>query len=260
MRPVGKADKSPTWKGSSVKRWQEFTVSLQSWHVANKDFMTEAQAIHKVYQMFKEAGETAAADSLTTYLLLANNIPSFSHILYDIDNLFEVNGVSSALDIENELNPKDCNSKEHPRERRDRPDSRSRYSRRKYKSPHPPRTKSSGSDKSNSRGRRNSNNKSGFTTVSFHITGPSNSTFLINTGAQRSCMGQQTFVNLGGNLQSLSKSENSYIFGDCKPSPSLGRAKIEFLDHVFNIDIVSRDVPGFIGMDILDSKYSIFFI
>ena len=65
-------------------------------------------------------------------------------------------------------------------------------------------------------------------------------------------MGQQTFDNLGGNL---SKSENSYIFGDGKPSPSLGRVKIEFLDHVFNIDIVSHDVPGLIGMDILDSKY-----
>ena len=60
--------------------------------------MTEAQAIHKVYQMFKEAGETAAADSPTTYILLGNNIPSFSHILYDIDNLFKVNGVSNALD------------------------------------------------------------------------------------------------------------------------------------------------------------------
>ena len=68
-------------------------------------------------------------------------------------------------------------------------------------------------------------------------------------------MGQHTFVNLGGNLQSLNKSENSYIFGDGKPSPSLGRAKIEFLDHVFNIDIVSRDVPSLIGMGILDSKY-----
>ena len=40
MRPVGKADKPPAWKGSSVERWQEFTVSLQAWHIANKDFMT----------------------------------------------------------------------------------------------------------------------------------------------------------------------------------------------------------------------------
>ena len=48
---------------------------------------------------------------------------------------------------------------------------------------------------------------------------------------------------------SLNKSESSYIFGDGKPSPSLGRAKIEFLDHVFNIDIVSCDVPGLIGVN-----------
>ena len=59
---------------------------------------------------------------------------------------------------------------------------------------------------------------------------------------------------MGGNLKSLSKSENSYIFGDGKPSASIGRAKIEFLDHEFNIDVVSRDVPGLIGIDILDSK------
>ena len=63
----------------------------------------------------------------------------------------------------------------------------------------------------------------------------------------------QTFVNLGGNLKSLSKSENSYIFGDVKPSPSIGRTKIEFLVHEFNIDVISQDVPR-LGMDILDSK------
>ena len=51
MRLFGKADKPPAWRGSNVKRWQEFTVSLQVWHVANKDFMSEAQAIHKVYQI-----------------------------------------------------------------------------------------------------------------------------------------------------------------------------------------------------------------
>ena len=54
---VGKADKPPAWKGSSVERWQEYTVSLQAWHAANKNFMTEAQAIHKVYQPFRDAGE-----------------------------------------------------------------------------------------------------------------------------------------------------------------------------------------------------------
>ena len=85
--------------------------------------------------------------------------------------------------------------------------------------------------------------------VNFHITGPSNSCM-----AQHSCIGQQTFVNLRGNLKSLRKSANSYIFGDRKPSPSIGKTKIEFLVHEFNIDVISQDVPRLIGMDILDSK------
>ena len=143
------------------------------------------------------------------------------------------------------------NSKDYSWSWRDRKDSRSRDGRGKYKSPHPPRTKHSGSfDRSHSRVHRgHADNRSGFTSINFHITGPSNSTCCIDTGAQCSCIGQQTFVNLGGNLKSLSKSENSYIFGDGKPSPSLVRAKIEF-----NIDIVSRDIPGLIGMDIIDSN------
>ena len=73
MRRLGKADKPPAWKGSSVECWQEYT--LQAWYIANRDFMTEAQAIHKVYETFRDAGETAAADSLTSYLLLGNNPP-----------------------------------------------------------------------------------------------------------------------------------------------------------------------------------------
>ena len=68
-------------------------------------------------------------------------------------------------------------------------------------------------------------------------------------------MGKHNFVKLGGNLESLNKSENSYIFGDGPSSLSIGRAKIEILDHVFNIDIVSRNVPGLIGINILTSKY-----
>ena len=62
-RLKGKADKVPIWKGASIERWQEFTVSLQVWHLANWEFMTAAQAVHKVYEMFRAAGETAAADS-----------------------------------------------------------------------------------------------------------------------------------------------------------------------------------------------------
>ena len=91
-----------------------------------------------------------------------------------------------------------------------------------------------------------------FASVNFHFTGPS--TCLIDSGAQHSCIGQKTFVSLGGNLESLSKSTYSYVFGDGKPSPSIGRTKIEFLVHEFNIDVVSQDVPRFIGMDILESK------
>ena len=33
MRPLGKADKPPAWKGSCVERWQECTVSLQAWYL-----------------------------------------------------------------------------------------------------------------------------------------------------------------------------------------------------------------------------------
>ena len=42
MRPHGKADKCPGWKGSSMERWQEYTVTLQAWYIANQDFMMEA--------------------------------------------------------------------------------------------------------------------------------------------------------------------------------------------------------------------------
>ena len=60
---------------------------------------------------------------------------------------------------------------------------------------------------------------------------------------------------MGGNLKSLDKSKNSFIFGDGPATPSLGRAKINILGYVFNIDIVSCDIPGLIGMDILTSQY-----
>ena len=74
--------------------------------------MKEAQAIHKVYQTFRDAEEPTAADSLTSYLLSGNNLPSFSDILYDIDNLFKVNRVSNTLDIVNELNLKSSSATE----------------------------------------------------------------------------------------------------------------------------------------------------
>jgi hypothetical protein len=72
---MGKADKVPIWKGASAERWQEFRISLQVWHCANWEFLTEAQAVHKVFEMFKAAGETAAADSLAGYMLAGSTIP-----------------------------------------------------------------------------------------------------------------------------------------------------------------------------------------
>ena len=35
IRPLGKADKPPAWKGSNMECWQEYTVSLQAWYIAN---------------------------------------------------------------------------------------------------------------------------------------------------------------------------------------------------------------------------------
>ena len=103
---MGKADKVPIWKGARVERWQEFTVSLQAWHLANWEFKTDRQAVHKVFEMFKAAGETSAADSLSGYMLAGSTILPFSDILYDIDCLFKVNQIGNGLDIVNELNSK----------------------------------------------------------------------------------------------------------------------------------------------------------
>ena len=75
-----------------------------SMHLANWEFMTAVQAVHKVYEMFKAARETAAADSLSSYMLAGSTIPPFSDILYDIDCLFKVNRIGNGLDIVNELN------------------------------------------------------------------------------------------------------------------------------------------------------------
>ena len=52
----------------------------------------------------------------------------------------------------------------------------------------------------------------------------------------------------------ISKSAHLYIFGDGEPSPSIGMTDIVFGDHEFSMDIVLRDIPGLIGMDILGSK------
>ena len=73
------------------------------------------------------------------------------------------------------------------------------------------------------------NTRSGSTFISFHINGPGKSVFLLDTGAQRSCVGECTFVGMGGDLKRLKKSKNSFIFGDGPSTPSLGVAKKIFL-------------------------------
>ena len=75
MRPHGKADKCPAWKGHGVERWQEYTITLQAWYNANIDYMSQAQSIKKISQTFRDAGETAAADSLTCYLVYGQEPP-----------------------------------------------------------------------------------------------------------------------------------------------------------------------------------------
>ena len=153
----------------------------------------------------------------------------------------------------------DHDSKEYGRERRSRTRSKGRATsrpkdfRHRARSPHPDRTRRDRS--APSPGNRNQNTRSGSTFISFHINGPGKTAFLLDTGAQRSCMGKCTFVEMGGDLKSLNKSKNSFIFGDGPSTSSLGVAKINILGHVFNIDIVSRDIPDLIGMDILSSQY-----
>ena len=53
--------------------------------------------------MFKGAGETTAADSLSGYMQVGAIIPPFEDILYDIDCLYKVNRIRNALDIVNDL-------------------------------------------------------------------------------------------------------------------------------------------------------------
>ena len=118
--------------------------------------------------------------------------------------------------------------KEYSRERRsctrskDRSSSKSRDLRSRQRSPHHAKFRR---DNSASPHRsRLTNTRSGSTSISFHINGPNKSFYLI-PGAQRSCIGKCTFVEMGGNLKSLDKSKNSFIFGDGPSTLSLGQAK-----------------------------------
>ena len=69
--------KVPIWKGANTERLQEFRVSLQAWHSANWEFITQAQVVHKVFEMLKAARVTAVADSLSGYIQADSIIPPF---------------------------------------------------------------------------------------------------------------------------------------------------------------------------------------
>ena len=102
--------------------------------------------------------------------------------------------------------------------------------------------------------RNKSEFRSGSKFHNFHAKGPGKTNFLLDTGAQRSCLGADIFLKMGGDMKSLKKSKNSFVFGDGPPTPSIGIAKISIRGYVFEIDIVLRDIPRLIGMDILSSK------
>ena len=68
-------------------------------------------------------------------------------------------------------------------------------------------------------------------------------------------MGEGTFIKMGGYLKRLKKSKNSFIFGDGPSTLSRGVAEINIHGYVFDIDIVSHDIPGLIGRDILSRHH-----
>ena len=57
-------------------------------------------------------------------------------------------------------------------------------------------------------------------------------------------------------MKNLKTSKNSFIFGDGHSTPSLGKAKITIHGYIFSVDIVSRNIPGLIGIDILTRRYN----
>ena len=95
-----------------MERWQEFRNSLAAWHFASGEFLTQAQTIHNIAEMFKGAGETVATDSLFGYSQVGATIPPFEDILYDIDCLYKVNRIRNALDIVNDLDFKSATAQE----------------------------------------------------------------------------------------------------------------------------------------------------
>ena len=90
----------------STELWQEYRTTLQAWNAANQEFMnmTPAQTLQKMCQVFREAGETAPADSLNFLLVEYQQPPPLDVVLRDIDSLFKVNTVANTLDILGEFN------------------------------------------------------------------------------------------------------------------------------------------------------------
>ena len=66
---------------NALRKKEEMMVMAQQGQAAadhdnaNWECITEAQAVHKVFEMFKATGETAAADSLSGYMLAGSTIP-----------------------------------------------------------------------------------------------------------------------------------------------------------------------------------------
>ena len=63
-----------------IQEWQDYRKTLQAWNAANQEFMTPAQTLQKMCQVFSDAGETAAADSLN-FLLVEYQQPTLPLML-----------------------------------------------------------------------------------------------------------------------------------------------------------------------------------
>ena len=64
---------APPGRGTQLRDGKN--TQLQALYAANIDFMTQAQSLQKMCQVFRDAGELAAADSLTYYLVAYGQDP-----------------------------------------------------------------------------------------------------------------------------------------------------------------------------------------
>ena len=270
---MGKADKVPIWFQS--RALARIRISLTAWHYANGEFLTQAQVVHKVCEMFKAAGETTAADSLSGYMQGGTIISSFADILaigkieklsklvtgghvsiHDIlmagairDNIPDGSEIAlvntmALLDRDREQvmltefkaafrqtftttpPPSDTFYGQNP--------SRN-YDSRDYSKEHRGRT--------HSKDRATSRHKDFDQGISLHTGpgeavqltlqglgiattgqvlysfGPGKTSFLLDSGAQRSCMGECTFVGMGGDLKRLKKSTLLFLGTVLPPRP-----------------------------------------